>query len=59
MIYFQAEKKVHAKLKNLLMNLNIVATKENKHKPIINHGGVLENEVKEDGHIEQRYWIQL
>ena len=26
---------------------------------IINNGGVLENEVEEDGHIEQRYWIQL
>lgn len=22
-------------------------------------GGVLENEVEEDRHIEQRYWIQL
>ena len=28
-------------------------------KSIINNGGVLENEVEEDGHIEQRYWIQL
>ena len=24
-------------------------------KSIINNGGVLENEVKKDGHIEQRY----
>jgi len=24
-------------------------------KSIINNGGVLENEVEEDGHIEQRY----
>lgn len=28
-------------------------------KSIINNGGVLENEVEEDGHIVQRYWIQL
>lgn len=28
-------------------------------KSIINNGGVLENEVEEDGHIELHYWIQL
>ena len=28
-------------------------------KSIMNNGGVLENEVEEDGHIMQRYWIQL
>ena len=28
-------------------------------KSIINNGGVLQNEVEEDGHIELRYWIQL
>lgn len=28
-------------------------------KSIMNNGGVLENEVEEDGHIEQRYWIRL
>ncbi len=28
-------------------------------KSIIKNGGVLENEVEEDGQIEQRYWIQL
>ena len=28
-------------------------------KSIINNGGVLESEVEEDGHIVQRYWIQL
>ena len=28
-------------------------------KSIINNGGVLENEIEEDGHVEQRYWIQL
>lgn len=28
-------------------------------KLIINNGGILENEVEENGHIEQRYWIQL
>lgn len=28
-------------------------------KSIIKNGGVLENEVEEDGHLEQRYWIQL
>ncbi len=28
-------------------------------KSIINNGGVLENEVEEDGHTTQRYWIQL
>ena len=28
-------------------------------KSIINNGGVLENEVEEDGHLEQRYWINL
>lgn len=28
-------------------------------KSIINNGGVLENEVEEDGVIEQRYWIEL
>ena len=28
-------------------------------KSIVRNGGVLENEVEEDGHIEQRYWIHL
>lgn len=28
-------------------------------KSIIRNGGVLENEVEEEGHIEQRYWIRL
>lgn len=28
-------------------------------KSIMRNGGVLENEVEEDGHIEQRYWIHL
>ena len=28
-------------------------------KSILNNGGVLENEVEEDGHLEQRYWIKL
>ena len=28
-------------------------------KTIIRNGGVLENEIEEDGHVEQRYWIQL
>lgn len=28
-------------------------------KSIVKNGGVLENEVEEEGHIEQRYWIQL
>lgn len=28
-------------------------------KSIIRNGGVLENEMEEDGHIEQLYWIQL
>ena len=28
-------------------------------KSIIKNGGILENEVEEDGHIEQRYWIAL
>ena len=28
-------------------------------KSIINNGGILENEVEENGHIKQRYWIQL
>ena len=28
-------------------------------KSIINNGGILENEVEEDGHLEQRYWIKL
>ena len=28
-------------------------------KSIINNGGILENEDEENGHIEQRYWIQL
>ncbi len=28
-------------------------------KSIICNGGVLENEVEDNGHIEQRYWIQL
>ena len=28
-------------------------------KSIIHNGGVLENEVEEKGHLEQRYWIQL
>jgi len=28
-------------------------------KSIQRNGGVLENEIEEDGHIEQRYWIHL
>lgn len=28
-------------------------------KSIINNGGILENEVEEDGNIVQRYWIKL
>lgn len=28
-------------------------------KTIVRNGGVLENEVPEDGHITQRYWISL
>ena len=28
-------------------------------KSIINNGGILENEIEADEHIEQRYWIQL
>ena len=28
-------------------------------KSIINNGGVLENEVEEDGQMKQRYWIQF
>ncbi|RKI40963.1 GNAT family N-acetyltransferase [bacterium D16-51] len=28
-------------------------------KSILNNGGVLENEVEEDGHVVQRYWIDL
>ena len=28
-------------------------------KSIQNNGGILENEVEEDGHLEQRYWIKL
>ena len=28
-------------------------------KSIVRNGGVLENEIEDDGHIEQRYWIQL
>ena len=28
-------------------------------KSIINNGGILENEIEEDGDIKQRYWIQL
>ena len=28
-------------------------------KSIIKNGGILENEVEAEGHIEQRYWIQL
>lgn len=28
-------------------------------KSIMNNGGVLKNEIAVDGHIEQRYWIEL
>jgi predicted acetyltransferase len=28
-------------------------------KSIISNGGILESEIEEEGHIEQRYWIQL
>ena len=39
----------------------ICCNKENigSAKSIINNGGILENEIEEDGHIIQRYWIQL
>ena len=38
----------------------ICCNKENigSAKSIRRNGGVLENEVEEEGHIEQRYWIQ-
>ena len=28
-------------------------------KAILHNGGILENEVEEDGHIQQRYWVSL
>lgn len=28
-------------------------------KSIVSNGGVLENEIENDGHVEQRYWIQI
>ena len=28
-------------------------------KSIVKNGGILENEIEEDGHLEQRYWIKL
>ena len=28
-------------------------------RSILRNGGVLENEVEKDGHLEQRYWIEL
>ncbi len=34
-------------------------TKKDANNPIINNGGVLENEIEDNGHIEQRYWISL
>lgn len=39
----------------------MVCDKDNvgSRKSIINNGGVLENEIEEDGCVEQRYWIQL
>lgn len=39
----------------------ICCNKENigSAKSIINNGGILENEIEVDGHIEQRYWIKL
>ena len=39
----------------------ICCNKENigSAKSIINNGGILENEIEVDGHIEQHYWIQL
>ena len=36
------------------MNIDIGSAKS-----IIDNGGVLENEVEEEGRIVQRYWIQL
>lgn len=49
-------------LKKLGINKVLICCEKNNigsAKSIINNGGVLENEVEEDGHIEQRYWIQL
>lgn len=39
----------------------MVCDKENvdSAKSIINNGGILENEVLENGIVEQRYWITL
>ena len=39
----------------------ICCNKENigSAKSIINNGGILENEIEVDGHIEQCYWIKL
>lgn len=44
-------------IESVLMTCN----KENigSAKSIMKNGGVLENEVEEDGEIEQRYWIKL
>lgn len=39
----------------------MVCDKDNigSRKSIINNGGILENEIKHDGKIEQRYWIDI
>ncbi len=44
-----------------ITNVLMVCDKDNigSAKSIINNGGILENEVLEDGVIEQRYWITL
>ena len=44
-----------------ITNVLMCCNKENiaSAKSIIRNGGVLENEVEDDGHIEQRYWIHL
>ena len=44
-----------------IMDVLMCCGKENvaSAKSIVRNGGVLENEVEEDGHIEQRYWIHL
>ncbi len=42
-------------------NVLICCDKDNiaSAKSIISNGGILENEIEEDGHIKQRYWIGL
>ena len=63
MFCFDKDRKIFVGAVNIRHYLNDALLRSGGHigdgKSIVRNGGVLENEIEDDGHIEQRYWIQL